>query len=86
MNMNIDGAIGGLIIMIMAMIIRNDYDDYHLDYDGRTEWNVNEDIGGRIGPRGKRSISVNMHNHVNPSNTMQTEYAHSVYIHILCIQ
>ena len=69
MNMNINGAIGGLIIMIMAMIIRNDYDDYHLDYDGRTEWNVNEDIGGRIGPRGKRSISVNMHNHVNPSYT-----------------
>ena len=59
------------------------------DYDGRTERNVNEDIGGRIEAPGKGSISVNMHNHVNPSNTMhvwlacmiRTQYAHICSMH-----
>ena len=58
------------------------------DYDGRTEWNVNEDIGGRIEAPGKGSISVNMHNHVNPSNTICIQYAHAYYSHnmrALCI-
>ena len=53
--------------LMIAMITIYDYNDDRDDYDGRTSWNVNEDIGGRIEAPGKGSISVNMHNHVNPS-------------------
>ena len=65
-----------LMTLMIAMITIYDYNDDRDDYDGRTSWNVNEDIGGRIEAPGKGSISVNMHNHVNPSNTMSTRYAH----------
>ena len=78
-----------LMTLMIAMITIYDYNDDRDDYDGRTLWNVNEDIGGRIEAPGKGSISVNMHNHVNPSNTMhvwlacmiRTQYAHICSMH-----